>query len=133
MNFWSPLKIKKIKKFRKRDFLFIQQIFIEPHVLGTVLNDKDTAMNLTMEPTILHTLSRGHFGQKIQFHFQFHKGPVWASTECRGRFFVKLMNLKLHGCLLSWAPSKVLYVLLRDLGLIWMHRSLLGQRVTLYF
>lgn len=126
-----PSTNKKI--FRKRDFLFIQQIFIEPHVLGTVLNDKDTAMNLTMEPTILNILSRGRFGQKIQSHFQFHDGPGWASTECRGRFFVSLMNFKLHGCLVSWAPSKFLCVLLRDFGFIWMHRTLLSQGVTLYF
>lgn len=126
-----PSTNKKI--FRKRDFLFIQQMIIESHVLGAILNDKGTDMNLTMKPTILNILSGGHFGQNIQPHFQFHEGLVWASTECRGRFFVKLKNFKLHGCSLSWAPSKVLCVLLRNFGFIWMHRVLPRQGVTLCF
>lgn len=34
-------------------------------VLGTAVNDKDRAVNLPVEPTILSVLSRGHFGQEM--------------------------------------------------------------------
>lgn len=76
-------------------------------MLGAVLEDKSTAMNLHLEPTIINILNRVTLARE---------STPFSSMECRAGFSVKLMNSKCHGRLLSWVPSKVLCVLLTNLG-----------------